>query len=631
MKLSAVLLSAFLLLSCASTESESSPQVNNSPKIQQTSTPEKVEVSPEVKKPLAPKNKEDKVVLPKSIAILPFKNVTDEPAAPQTLRNTLYGHLASSNYRFPHIKDIDNRLAILDPNQELLYQDAQMLTNLLDVDGLMFAEVLNYDKLFAGIYAQITFEVKVTLVNRQGEVLWQQQFEEISREGGVSANALSLLYSIAMTAMHLTDENLLAVADKLGRKIANDFPQPTQLEQVTHSFIDTVLHDGADKVLKYGDMLQVGIKGEANKIASVSIEGINQIFPLKEQEPGIYLANIAVDHRWNASGLMLTGMLRDSSGTISKYISSVGLLDFDNQAPDPVKLTRQKIDPSRISIHWQKAEPDLLYQVFNIEGQIRTLIFETYQSEFVWDHDIPAFETLNISVIAQDKAGNQSNETLIQSPVYPLSSMYNASRQKQARLPSQLTGQLILRRNDGPFIIDQKVQQEANSGLYIEPGTEIQFTNSGNLLIQGSVFSFSGEAITLKPLSSVITAQTFISLDSTQHVELNSVHIERAGIGIEVLKGKPVVSDCVINNSQYSAIVVANNAHLTINHCIFSGSNTSGLIATDQARVRISESEFINNFPFHIQSSSIYQLEATGNRWQPEASVMSVLGNVRFE
>jgi hypothetical protein len=620
-----------LLLGCnATTQVVTSPAPINKPiaPANQASSEEKTVTSQKVKAQI-PNDKKGSE-LPHAIAILPFHNLTDEPGASETLRTTLFGHLASSNYRFPHIKDIDNRLAILDPNQQLAPKEAGFLTNLLDVDGLLFVEILNYDKLYAGIYAQITFSVNVSLVNSKGEVLWQNQFEEISREGGVSMNALSILYNIAVTALHISDENLLAVADKLGRKIAAEFPQPQQYQQVTRSFIDTVLHDGVNKVLKYGDVLQVGIKGEANKLASVSIEGIEQIFPLAEKEPGIYLASITVDRRWNGNDLMLSGYLRDSSGVSSKYISSIGLINLDNIAPQPVQLIRQKNDVSQISIAWQHSESDLRYLVYNTSGEQHQILFETYQNEFVWQHQLGLFETAKLAVVAIDKAGNQSQELSISAPIYPLANMYEATIVKTARLPSQLKGQLLLLRKEGPFIIDQIVSQPPGASLFIEPGTEIAFTSAGKWLIQGSFFTFGQQVVKLKPLSEGLTAQTFLSLDSNEHVAINGMSIVGAGIAIEVLKGKPLIDNCSIINSQYSALVVANSAVVHMQNCMLQGSNTSALVVTDQARVRVTNSQFIDNFPFHIQSSSIYELEAEENRWQPDASAMTILGKVRY-
>ena len=620
-----------LLCACAQTADIDKPsQSNQTTTVKQDAAPgKKSETKQKVdlnKNPSSAK----KDGLPASIAILPFNNLTTQETAPAILRYTLFGHLAGSNYRFSHLKDVDNRLVILNPETTLQFDDAGMLSDLLGVEGLLYVDVLSYDKIYAGIYAQISFEVRVTLVDSSGKVLWQEEFDEVSREGGISANALAMLYNIAMTAMHLSDENILAVADKLGRKIAKAFPQPKHYRSSNASFIETVLHNGILKPLRYSESIEVGIKGEANKIASVSIEGINQVFPLQEKEPGIYMGLINVEHGWNGTNLMLTGQLVDSTGAVSKYVSSVGLLNFDNSPPQAVNITRHKIDGETVTLEWQSEETDLEYAIYQISGSQRQLIAQTSQATYSWPHSLKLFENLNIVIAVKDSAGNSGPESVYNTVVYPVPSMYRATAWQQSRLPQTIEGQVILRHQDGPFMVDQKVVLLAGSSLYIEPDTEITFTNAGNLTVQGSLFTFGQNSIKMRPLSSVVTGQTFLSLDSTEHVEIDGLHISDAGIGIEVLKGKPVIKQCQIMNSQYSAMSLQNNAMMVINNCEFSGSNTSAIVVADQARLSISSSRFTNNFPFHIQNSSIYEVQALGNLWHPDASDISVLGKVRY-
>ena len=95
------------------------------------------------KSEMSEQNNLEAAKLPNSIAILPFTNTTDQENAPQMLRKTLFGHLATTNYQFAHLQQIDNQLALIDPNQVLSKQDAAMLTDLFNVDALIFGEVIN--------------------------------------------------------------------------------------------------------------------------------------------------------------------------------------------------------------------------------------------------------------------------------------------------------------------------------------------------------------------------------------------------------------------------------------------------------------------------------------------------------
>jgi hypothetical protein len=572
---------------------------------------------------------EEPLILPRSLALLPFSNGTEKPAAADMLRNTLFGHLARTNFDIPHIQHVDNRLVILDPNQSLTEEDAPLLTQILGVDALLMGHVISYDTIYAGIYAQITFEVEISMLDKQGRVLWKETFEEISREGGLSTNAWSLLYSMAVTAMHLEDENLFAVADKMGRNIAANIPQPEEY-QYEETFIESVIHNAAGKSLRYSDSFKVGIKGDANKQASVMLQGVDDIFPLKEDEPGIYLADIPVAHDWQSDGMMLTGYLRASDGRVSKAISPAGLIQVDNSAPQQIKNLSMTTNFKRVNLDWEHNESKVVFKIYRKTSVGLELLTQTQQSQIELEHGLSPFEVLEVAIIAVDPAGNESSALDARQVIYPLSSLNEATVLSAKQLPAILDGQVLLRKQHSPYLVDRQTVLSAGSSLYIEPGTEIEFSAAGNLLIQGSVFTFGADKIVFKPVNDQLTAQTFLTIDSNEHVQLEGIQIERAGIAINVIRGKALISQCIIVQSQYSALVASQNTNVTVKNCLIDGSNTSAVVVTDQAKVTVTDSKLINNFPFHIQNASLVEMDARNNEWSPEASTMTILGSVRY-
>jgi len=582
------------------------------------------------KSEMSEQNNLEAAKLPNSIAILPFTNTTDQENAPQMLRKTLFGHLATTNYQFAHLQQIDNQLALIDPNQVLSKQDAAMLTDLFNVDALIFGEVISYQTIYAGLVAHINFEVKVSLVSKTGQLIWSDQFSQISTEGSIATTPWSLLYGMVVTAMHLDDENLFAVADKLGRKIADSIPQPKGFKGPSLSFIESVIHGAHGRFLRYGDKLNVGIKGQPNKNASVSIEGINEVFKLIEVEPGVYLADIDIANSWNGKDLLLTGYLTNSLGQVSKAISPAGLINIDNFAPKTVEKITVRINTQTLYLEWQTSEPEASYQIYQVKNSEYKLLAVTEQNQFKLRHNWQAFEDVDIEIIVVDKANNKSKAKRFSNTIYPLAAISDATQIKQPRLPAKLDGQIFLKKRFGPYFVDQSVVLAPGSNLYIEPGTVIEFANQGNVEIMGSLYLFGQEPVLFRPISQGLTAQTFLTLNSSEHIQLQGFHIIGSGIAIDVIKGKPLISDCLLENSQYSALVVSNTSSVTLDNCIISGSNTSALVVKDQSRIKVTNSKFRNNIPFHIQSSSIYSIEAQSNQWSPEASPMSILGNVRY-
>ena len=193
-----------------------------------------------------------------------------------------------------------------------------------------------------------------------------------------------------------------------------------------------------------------------------------------------------------------------------------------------------------------------------------------------------------------------------------------------------MDGHILLRKQHSPFLVDRQTTLSAGSSLYIEPGTEIEFSAAGNLLIQGSVFTFGADKIIFRPVNDQLTAQTFLTIDSSEHIQLEGIKIERAGIAIDVVRGQVLISQCIIVQSKYSALVASQNANVTVKNCLIDGSNTSAVVVTDQAKMSITDSKLINNYPFHIQHASLVEMDATNNKWSPEASPMTILGHVRY-
>ena len=117
-------------------------------------------------------------------------------------------------------------------------------------------------------------------------------------------------------------------------------------------------------------------------------------------------------------------------------------------------------------------------------------------------------------MVAVDLAGNESPARDTSHVVYPMASLYDAITLADKRLPEIIDGQVLLRESAGPFLVDRQVILSAGSSLYIEPGTVIEFTSTGNLLVQGSLFTFGGDMVQFKPFNNALTSQGFLTLDS---------------------------------------------------------------------------------------------------------------------
>ncbi len=571
------------------------------------------------------------VTLPQRIAVMPFKADADaNPEIIEMLRESVFSHLSSTNYSFVRPQIVDQRTLLIKQDNGFTIDDVPMLAQMLDSDAILIGTVIDSEVLYAGVAASIFYKVEVSLVNKQGDIIWKDIFSERSIEGGVSADPFTMLYTLAVTAMHVGKENLFAVADKIGRQVAASIPQPEGLFDNQTIFIDSVIHDAVNKVLSYGDSIRVGVKAPPRMNVNVSIESLNQMFPLKEGQEGTYFTDIPVNPNWNGKDLMLTAFAVDKSGNRARKISTVGLINFDNIAPEAVTNLDIQLSSQQLSARWEHPETNLYYVLYKKVGDNKVELTRTKNKRLEFEQEHQAFQIYEYVIVAEDEVGNVSSNDFIELQYFPSNAIKQASQITQASLPDSLSKDSVMLKKYGPYLIDKNTKVEQGVNLFIEPGVKLEFTQSGTLEVEGSLHTFGGEAIELNTINGRPADQAFLRLNSDAHVELNGFSITNAGIGIEVKKGRPFIQNGKILNSKFSALSISDFANVNVESVSIKGSNTSAVVVADSARLSIKKSAFENNLPFHIQNSSTYSVFATGNTWLPAADALTILGNVNY-
>lgn len=570
--------------------------------------------------------------LPQRIAVLPFVSEQDTKENIKTmLRDSVYSHLSSTNYLFVRPQRVAQSLELLNLSSASDYQaNAARISKALDADALLLGEILSADVIYAGVAAQVYYEVQVSLVSKTGKLIWQDTFSERSLEGGVSADPFSMLYSLAITAMHVGEENLFAVSDKIGRQVAKAIPQPDGAFETNSLFIGSVIHNATNDILTYGDELKIGIEAPSGLNVSATIESIDEVINLIEVTEGKYMAELPVSNQWNGKDLMLTGFAIDSTGNRARKISTVGLLTIDNSAPEPINAVEAILTQSSATFSWQANEPDLTYTLFDKVNGTRQELAKTKETKVTIARPHQAFQRYQFEIIATDLAGNTSDINTLSAVYLPNNAMRAASPLTLAKIPATISSDLALYKAYSPYILDVNSTVQPGASLFIEPGVTIQFTQGATLEVQGSLYTFGGEAISFEAMNKQLNDQTFIKLNSNSHIELNGFVVDSAGIGVEILQGRPMLNNCQILKSKYSALSIKGVANVSIENCIVNGSNTSALVVAQNARLKIRNSKFLNNMPFHIQNSSTYTVDARFNQWQPAADMISILGKVDY-
>jgi len=546
--------------------------------------------------------------IPKTIAITQLINKTDDTDSEEVsaiLRAILQSHLSNKNFQLVHTKEVD----LKNPNNNL---SPQQLAHSLGVDGIITGEVVEYERFYAGIYAHIKLGVDLKLLSKDGEILWKKKQVITSRAGGASTTAWGLLFNAALAALHLEDKNLFAAADELGRAIARDIPEPSGYIGSSLPSVEMVIHDGANKWLKYGDTLMVGIKGQSGLRALVDLEGIGT-FDLEEKAQGFYQANITVDKRWNGSHKIISGKLIDNKGQIGHMLSTTGLVNFDNQAP--TNVTDLKVDfatTNEIKLSWKNAnEKQISYSVQLISKRkgLTPIFKQTKENNISLFGEYKNFEQLEFGVTANDRANNKSVITNITVKVYPIKLAY--PNELDSHVSGNFSGVSVFSKKNSPYIINRDTLFTEDSTLLIEPGVNVKFKQSSSITIKGQAYFFGGnkksdQNIIFNNQSLLSPAKKYLILNGNQTIEINGLSLINAGIGIEVNSGSPNINYLFSDGSKYSALSINNNAITKLNNCHLSGSTTSAIVLSGRSRLTLNNCSFNNNKPFHIQNSSSF-------------------------
>ncbi len=573
--------------------------------------------------------------LPRTLAVLPFDNKTDSEFAYTVVRRTMVNHFSTKNYRMLHWKDIDNRLALagIEDASALKSKTPAELRQILGVDGLLYGDITHYNKTFAGVYSQISVGVELRFLNADDEVVWEIKNVKRSHAGGVSTTPVGLIMNALVAAKHLYgDINLYRAADDLGRDLAKEMPEPKTVSRRAKPLITNVVHSGVAQYLNYGDTLEIGIEGSPGMKAAASIDGIG-IVDLEEVEPGQYVGSITLDSKHNVVDVAVVGRLQDDYGQSSSWVSPYGLLNIDNIAPGIVAGLKAVSQPGAVSLSWNRPEDadtaGYLVSYSRTENGESVDQFQSSDSSITLQN-LPDFQQIYVSVIAEDNAGNKGAATTIVAIPAPDTRFSDASL-LSSDLPATISGVNRLTVDNSPYYLRSKSSIAISGVLLIAPGVKIVVSPNARLSVLGEIHSFGNmEHPVLVTGADGQIFNEFLLLMSSQSISLKGLKVIGAGIPIQINAGSPLISDCVLADSEFNGLTIAGASRPTIRNCTISGAKASGVIISGQAQPTFESNTFLNNDPFQLQNGSNYQVDVRGNTFEPEVSAMTFLGDVNY-
>lgn len=167
--------------------------------------------------------------LPRKVAIMPFVDTTGKDKAKKLVRDSFYRYFSAKRYQDIELFEIDHLLRQygLGENGKLFRKEAEELGRLLQADGVIYGTITGFNKVFLGLYSQVSVELEVRLIEcRSGRELWRAKHRTTHREMDVPFEFLSIIPTLFRTTMNVSDREMLLAAEDLCRTVVAALPEP---------------------------------------------------------------------------------------------------------------------------------------------------------------------------------------------------------------------------------------------------------------------------------------------------------------------------------------------------------------------------------------------------------------------
>jgi len=542
--------------------------------------------------------------MPRTVAVLPFVDESKSQKGAEAVRRGFYNHLSSLPYKDMELFRVDHLLrkaGLADP-VEVHKISPEKLKEILNVDAVIFGTISNFDKLFAGVYSQVSVGAEIKMYDTQGHFLWSGQHVARIHEGGISVTPVGIVASIIAAAMNVRDIQLLRACDDLFRDMVTTIPAVKQAEVLRKPRIEMLAQDSKGEPKKAGDIIKVALKGDPGMQAWFDMGDFKKGIDMAEVEPGGYVGSYSVVPGDNIKDIVVTGYLSDDAGNTTSWVDAARTVTLDTTPPDaPKNLTATGRD-NRVVLSWDKNTEDDLsgYIVYRSDTPLSGFK-KIGQTEFAGFEDENAvnLKAFYYKISAIDLAGNErSNEEAVTGTAVPPGPTY---------VKGNLENNTIWYAGASPYIIEDTVIVSERSSLLIEPGTIIK-SSGGGLVVKGGLIANGsknqiitflsvkdvGEDVGESVLENAWKGILFDSVKGDKNL-LAFCRIKDAAIGAEIKSSSPEIRNCEFVKNNIGIKIIGGFSNPQIEECIIHDSKSEGIKIIDGARVSIKDNRIKNN------------------------------------
>ena len=425
--------------------------------------------------------------LPRSVAILPFGNSTQEAGIAEETRRAFYNQFSSKPFSDIELAAIDANILALErdkktePGSHAYYQ---AICKALACDGVITGNIINFRKLFAGVYSELAITAEINLIDvKSGETLLTRREDVTFREGGLSLTPIGLAMSAMSAALNMRDIQRVRLVNELGYTFAKSIPEPVGAAISSGPKIEGLLSNAAESPFGLGRVITIAMQGDRNGTAVFDVGNYRKALPMVEKSPGIYIGEYYVQDGDAVRQAPLVASLRGRNGLVSSWYDT-NMVTIDSQPPTaPAKLNAQS-KPGKVLLNWEAITQvsDLAgYQVLRSTQPLSGFSpIGTVQTPSYIDLESSDGQYRFYRIVALDHAGNASEPgPIVRGRILATGEQILSGRIEADR---ELSGEV---RISGELLVPSGIS------LQIAPGTRIRFEPMASLIVHGGLNSDS--------------------------------------------------------------------------------------------------------------------------------------------
>ncbi len=429
----------------------------------------------------------DAAALPKTLAVLPIRFLAVEEEVPgdfplesesekgrfvgELARGVIHNQLAGKGYDMRVLNQVDQKLGA-DRWQDLT---PQVICERLDVDGIIYPEIVTATMVTAVAYDLFKIEAKIKMVNRMGTELGVWQDRASKRKISLPTSVVGLTATVvgALVDDPAKKQMRLVIYD-WGYRVCQfvpDNPQGTRLPEILS--VESNVDRG---VFAAGSSINVKASAESDLSCSFDLGDFKTDLPMVPVGDGIYQGVYVVQTGDQVAGQPLSIRLVRPNGVERVWIEAGATVTIDGVLPPvPEELTARARNEG-VQLTWSLPQGEALKE-FVVEKSTTavgdfSVLAQSKQLQFL-DGDVSQGQTYYYRVCTVDMAGNHSGY----GPTTPVTVPFF----DEVVLGAELSGNLV----PGAYRLTQESHVPIGSVLSIGPGTTITVEGDSRIVVDG--------------------------------------------------------------------------------------------------------------------------------------------------